>query len=387
MLNNAKIQAAKPLEKIYRIYDTAGLYLEIPPRGKKRWRLKFRMDGKEKKLSLGLYPDVSLKDARLKRDSARKQIAEGIDPTRKAKTTSESFEFVALEWIEKRSPTWSERHKQTTLQRLQAYIFPHIGRRAINTLGPLDVLAALRIVEARGAVEAARKTLSICSQVFRYAVATARVDSDPCRDLQGALATRKPGHFSAIIEPNEVAVLMRAIDGYTGAYVVQLALRFIALTFVRPKELRSATWDEINFAQKTWTIPAHKMKMQREHVVPLSRQALEILYEAKRIAPRADSPFVFRSVRSRSDRGLSENTLLAGLRALGYAQGTMTAHGFRAMASSLLNGLGFKADIIERQLAHVEKNKIRAAYHRTEYMEERTSMMQAYADYLDGLMK
>lgn len=390
MLTDIKARAAKPAEKVYRLYDGGGMYLEVPPSGNKRWRLKYRFNGKEKRLSLGVYPNVGLKEAREKRDELRRLIAEGIDPAaqrcpQKVAPTADSFEMVAREWMDLRSPAWAPRHLSTTCQRLEAYIFPHIGPLPIDQIGPLDVLNALRIVEKRGAVEAARKTLSICSQVFRYAVASARIQSDPCRDLRGALKTRQPDHYAAIVDPKDVGALMRAIDGYSGAMVVRCALRFLALTFVRPGELRAAEWNEFDMERRIWTIPAHKMKKRREHIVPLSTQALAVLRDVRATAPRLNSPVVFQSVRLRSDRGLSENTLLVALRSLGYGQGTMTAHGFRAMASSLLNGLGYNPDVIERQLAHIEGNKIRAAYHRTEYLEERTAMMQAYADYLDSL--
>jgi integrase len=386
MLTAQKIKSLKPAEKAYKVYDAEGLYIEVPPKGNKRWRFKYRINGKEKRISFGVFPDVGLKEARAKRDEARELVQAGTDPSveRKRVASADTFETVAREWVAMRVPVWSESHRKTTLQRLESYMFPQIGKMRIVEIEPLHVLDALRIIERRGAVEAARKTLGICSLVFRYAVATARIASDPCRDLRGALASRKKGHFGAVVDPAGAGALMRAIDGYTGAAVVRLALQFIALTFVRPGELRAAQWSEFDFKENVWLIPAEKMKMRQPHVVPLSRQALAVLNQAKQVSG-GNPLYVFPSVRSRGDRQLSENTLLSALRALGYAQGQHTAHGFRAMASSLLNAQGWNADVIERQLAHTEKNKIRAAYHRTEYLDERREMMQAWADYLDSL--
>lgn len=387
MLTDIKIKNAKPEAKIYKIYDAEGLYLEVPPTGKKRWRLKYRFGGVEKRISLGVYPDISLREARVKRDEARQQVADGKDPSPRQQLAlrgQESFEAVAHEWIAKRGETWSDRHRETTLQRLSAYIFPQFGRRPIGELGPLDVLNALRIVEKRGALEAARKTLGICSLIFRYAIASARIASDPCRDLKGALATRPKGHYGAITDPTGAGALMRAIEAYHGAAVVRCALLFAAYTFVRPGELRAAEWIEFDLDAAEWTIPAEKMKMRKEHKVPLSKQALRILDEVRNIS-EPEAKYVFQSVRRRSDRILSENTLLVALRAMGYERGQMTAHGFRSMASSLLNEIGWRPDVIERQLAHTDKDKIRGAYNRTEYLNERREMMQAWADYLDSL--
>lgn len=386
MLTDKKIKASKPAEKIYKVYDSDGLYIEVPPSGKKRWRFKYRFGGKEKRISLGVYPDVSLLDARSKRDDARRQLLDGQDPStrRRVKQSQQlTFKTIAMEWIEKKGSVWAPSHHRTVIQRLEGYVFPYMGHRAISEITPLDVLDTIRIIENRGALHAARKTLGICSQVFRYAVASARLDSDPCRDLSGALATAKVKHFAAITDPEEVGVLMRTIDGYNGTAIVKCALRFIAYTFVRPGELRWAVWNEFKLDEALWVIPPERMKMKKEHVVPLSRQALELLKEAKQIA-NSPAGFVFPSIRMRTDKPLSDNALLYALRGMGY-QGIMTAHGFRAMASTLLNAKDYPADVIERQLAHVEQNKVRAAYHRTEYLEERRDMMQDWADYLDQL--
>lgn len=387
MLTDKKIKSSKPAEKIYKVYDSDGLYIEVPPSGKKRWRFKYRFGGKEKRISLGVYPDVSLLDARSKRDNAKRQLIDGQDPSTRRKVANSNmitFESIAREWVQKKGAVWAPSHHRTVIQRLEGYVFPYIGNRAISEITPLDVLDTIRLIENRGALHAARKTLGICSQVFRYAVASARIDSDPCRDLSGALATAKVQHFAAITDPEEVGALMRTIYGYQGSAIVQCALRFIALTFVRPGELRWAMWDEFKLDERLWIIPAERMKMRQEHVVPLSRQSLKVLTTAKEVA-NSPAGFVFPSIRTRYDKPLSENALLYALRGMGYPKGTMTAHGFRAMASTLLNANGYPADVIERQLAHTEKNKVRAAYHRTEYLEERRDMMQGWADYLDTL--
>ncbi len=376
------------LGKIYKLYDSNALYIEVPPSGKKRWRFKYYYAGKEKRISLGTYPDIGLKEAREKRDLARKIVAEGNDPSviiRSRSIHSDTFQDIALEWIDTRKELWSERHTKTVLQRLNAYIFPYLGSVPIQDISALNVLEALRIVEKRGATEAAGKTLNICSLVFRYAVATARIPNDPCRDLKGALTARKKGHFAAITDKQGVAALLRAIESYQGSALVRCALKFLALTFVRPGELRSAEWQEINFSERVWIIPAEKMEMGREHIVSLSNQALSVLYEVKEITPEGE-PYVFPSIRRRKDRRLSEGTLNVAIRSMGFGKEQMTAHGFRAMASTLLTENGWRPDVIERQLAHVEKNKVRGAHNRAEYLQERRIMMQEWADFLDSLL-
>lgn len=388
MLTDVKIKASKPRDRIYKVYDSGGLYLEVPPAGSKRWRLKYRYAGVERRISLGTYPAVSLLDARARRDDALRKLAAGVDPSPRrsvAPTAKDTFRTVAEEWMDKNRGVWSARHLQTTEGRLKLYLYPFIGSRPMSELDPLDVLNALRVIEKRGALEAAKRTLGICSRVFRYGVATQRVKSDICRDLLGALAKRAPVHLAAITEPDKAGQLMRSINGYAGSGIVRCALLLTAYTFCRPGEVVGARWAEIDLNGGVWTIPAERMKMRREHVVPLSRQALGVLHEVQDM--QLGRVLVFPSVRTRNDSlTLSNNTMLCALRSMGYAKGTMTPHGFRAMASTLLNQMGtWSVDAIERQLAHVENDKSRRPYNRHEYMEERTAMMQAYADYLDSL--
>lgn len=389
-LTDTKIKTAKSAEKVYKIYDAEGLYIEVPPTGKKRWRFKYRFDGKEKRISLGVYPDVSLKDARERRDEARKIVAGGNDPSIVMRSCpsavapqQDTFRQVAEEWIANRSAVWAASHKQTMDQRLSAYIYPFIGDKPIAEVSALDILAALRVVEKRGALEAARKTLGICSLICRYAVASARIPSDPCRDLRGALQSRKPGHFAAFTTREGAAQVVRAVRSYTGAAIVRCALELLALTFVRPGNIRDAAWNDFDLENGVWVIPAEQMKGRKEHVVPLARQACAVLARAQEM--RDGTGFVFPSVRRRTDRRLSESTLNVALRSMGFDKTQMTAHGFRAMASSLLNEMGWPPDVIERQLAHVDKNKIRGVYNRAEYIDERRTMMQAWADYLDEI--
>lgn len=316
-LSDTRVKTAKPSDKIYKIYDSQGLYVEVPPSGAKRWRFKYLFQGKEKRISLGTYPEVSLKEAREKRDEARKQVAAGIDPSaERKKQDSPGFTFgkLAAEWLALNKAAWAPRHAQTVEQRLKSNLLPYIGEKAARAVMPTEVLEALRVVEKRGALEAARKTLGICSLIFRYGVAAGYVESDPCRDLRDALAPRQKGHFAAITDKDGAGALMLAIDAYTGSAVVRLALQFEALTFVRPGELRGAVWEEFNVSEAMWTIPAARMKGRLDHLVPLSRQSLGILKELREMT--GDRNFVFQSMRSRKDVPLSENTLLVAIRSM-----------------------------------------------------------------------
>ena len=386
MLTDTKIRQAKPATKPYKLFDERGLFLIVTPNSGKWWRLKFRFGGKEKGLSLGVYPEVSLKDARDRRDDARKQIANGIDPgaeRRAAKLVqADSFVQVAREWFEKFSKDWVEEHKSIVIGRLEQNIFPWLGTRPVGEITPPELLAVLRRIESRGAIEVAHRVKQTCGQIFRYAIATGRATRDVSADLQGALAPVVEQHHAAITDPKEVGALMRAINGYQGGPIVRAALRFSALTFQRPGEIRKAEWAQIDLDNGIWRIPAERMKMRREHMVPLSRQAVETLRE---IHPLTGSGrYVFPGMRS-AGKPMSENAIVAALRNLGYEQGKMTAHGFRSMASTLLHEMGWKSDVIERQLAHVEQNAIKGAYNRAEHLPERTKMIQAWADYLDDL--
>jgi integrase len=381
-----------PLEiaGFFLLFVQHGLYLLVTEKGHKWWRFRYRFDGKEKLLSLGTYPEICLADARTRRDEARKQIAHGIDPgalrkaQRQAETeATETFEVIAREWHAKFSQTWAPSHAATTISRLQRELFPWVGSRPINEVKAPELLMALRRVESRGALESARRLRIICGQVFRYAVATGRAERDPAADLRGALPTPNERHHAAITDPKEVAPLLRALDSYQGGFVVMCALRLAPLFFVRPGELRHAEWAEVDFGEAIWTIPATKMKMKQSHIVPLCRQAVEILEELKQLT--GASRYVFPSGRS-STRPMSENAILAALRSMGYDKNTMTGHGFRAMARTILDEvLQVRPDFIEHQLAHAVRDPNGRAYNRTAHLVERRKMMQLWADYLDGL--
>ncbi|HUY18681.1 MAG TPA: integrase arm-type DNA-binding domain-containing protein [Candidatus Binataceae bacterium] len=390
MLTDSAIRQAKPSTKPCKLFDGAGLYLLIAPIGGKWWRLKYRFGGREKLLSLGTYPETSLKLAREKRDSARKLIAAGVDPSverRAAKVAlvqreSGSLEAVAREWFEKFSANWAPTHANTIIRRMERDVFPWLGRRPVGEITAAELLTALRRVESRGALETAHRVHQICGQVFRYAIATGRAQRDPSGDLRGALPPVKETHHSALTEPKQVGALMRSINGYQGSFVVRCALRLAPLVFVRPGELRKAEWSEFDLDGATWRIPAARMKMRTEHIVPLSRQAVEVLREVMPLT--GAGRYVFPNARTAS-RPLSENAVLAALRRMGYRTDEMTGHGFRTIASTLLNELGWPRDAIERQLAHAERDGVRDAYNRAEYLAERRRMMQAWVDYLDGL--
>jgi integrase len=388
-LTDLAVRNAKPSTKTVRLRDERGLYLEVSPKGGKWWRLRYTFQGKENMLSLGVYPDVSLKDARERRDEARKLIANGIDPSaarkeEKAEAAAEAltFEHVAREWYERFKPKWSPSHSLDVIQRLEKNVFPSLGPRPIRDITAPELLAAVRLIEGRGAVESARRILQMCGQVFRYAIATGQADRDIAADLRGSLPPAREKHHASITDPKGVAQLLRAIDGYQGSMVACCALRLAPLVFVRPGELRHAEWSEIDLDKAEWRIPAEKMKMREQHIVPLSRQAVVILYELQPLT--GSGRYVFPSVRT-SARPMSENTVLAALRRMGYTKDEMTGHGFRSMASTLLNEQGWNRDAIERQLAHGERNAVRAAYNFAEFLPERRRMMQAWADYLDKL--
>jgi integrase len=388
MLSNATIKAARPRDKPYKLFDDRGLFLIIVPGGGKWWRFKFRFDGKEKLLSLGTYPDVSLKQARERRLQMRRDHAEGIDPAAKRRAEKyargDTFEAVAREWFDKFSTHWADSHTDKILRRLELYIFPWIGARPIAKISALEILTCLRRIEAGAKLETAKRALQNCSRICRYAIATGRAERNPAADLQGALPPHREGHLAAITTPRGVGELLRSIDAYNGSTVVRLALQLAPYVFVRPGELRQAEWAEIDWDKAEWHIPDRKMKARAKHIVPLSRQALAILMEIHPLT--GHSPYVFPSIRS-SRRPLSNVALLAALRRMGYEQGTVTVHGFRSTASTLLNEQGKNRDWIERQLAHGERDGGRSAYNYADYLPQRKLMMQEWADYLDGLKK
>ncbi len=385
------IKAAKGREKQYKLSDSGGLHLLVLPSGGRYWRINYRYLGKQKTLALGVWPDVELADARAKRDEARRLLAKGVDPAAQAKldkiaasvAAANTFEAIAEEWLAKAE---REGLSAVTLKKtrwLLSFTYPALGRRPIGEISPHELLGVLRSVEMRGRHDSAARMRATCSQVFRYAIATARAERDVAADLRGALTSPKVTHRAAITRATEVGALLRSIAGYQGHPLTLAALKLLPHVFVRPGELRHAEWSEFDLDKAVWTIPAHRMKMRRVHSVPLSRQALAIIASIETDAGL--SPLLFPSLRS-ATRPMSENTINAALRRLGYAQDEMTGHGFRAMASTLLNEMGkWNPDAIERQLAHGEPNAVRRAYTRGEYWDERVVMMQDWSDYLDQL--
>jgi integrase len=384
-LSDAKIRTAKPAEKPYKLADERGLYLLVNPTGGRLWRFKYRVGGKEKLLALGSYPDVGLKDARERRDAARAQVAKGIDPSaaRKAAKTAgaDTFEAVAREWLSRNAATWIPTHAERIAHRLERDVFPWLGTRPVGSIDAPGVLAALRRVEARGAVETAHRVLQTCAQVFRYAVATGRAERDPTGDLRGALPPVRETHRAAITDPAQIGPLLRALDGYNGTLTVRCALRLAPLVFVRPGELRAAEWTDIDLCAADWRYTVSKTGTP--HIVPLSTQAVEILRELHPATGRGR--YVFPSART-DERPMSDNAILAALRRMGIAKEEMSGHGFRAMARTVLDEvLGFRPEWIEQQLAHAVRDPLGRAYNRTAHLPERRKMMQEWADYLDKL--
>jgi integrase len=400
MLTDAdcKNAACPPDKKQARIYDTGGLYLQISPSGSKRWFLKYRIAEKEKQLALGAYPTVSLKAARRARDEAKRKKAEGIDPVQARKVeklkainpAGDTFQIVALEWFDKQAPHWSEAHAFRSKRQLERDLFPWLGARRMAEIEPVELLATLRKVEERGAVETADRCLMLARQIWRYGVATGRVGRDMTADLKGALQPYRGKHFAAIIDPAEFAVLLRAIKAYRGGIVVRAALQLAPMLFQRPNELRGATWAEMDLEAGLWTIAAQRMKRTKDgkengqaHLVPLPTQAVQIL---KALKPYTESTgLVFPGERQRS-KPISENSVRTALISMGYTAEKQTWHGFRASARTMLaEVLNFDPLVIEAQLAHSVRDANGRAYNRTTYLKQRTEMMQQWADYLDHL--
>jgi len=389
-LTDMKVQKAKPQDKPVTLFDGGGLFLLVTPSGGKLWRFKYRYDGKQKLLALGAYPEVSLADARHRREDARKLLASNNDPgaVRKAQNQantqkSETFETIAREWFKKFSQRWKETHSSRIIRSLERDVFPWIGTQPIAEIKAPELLAVLRRVEARGTLDTVHRIRTICGQIFRYAVASGRAERDPSGDLKGAIPPPQEGHMAAITEPAKVGELLRAIGGYQGSVAVQCALKLAPLVFVRPGELRNMEWVEIDFENAQWNIPADKMKMKEPHIVPLSTQALAVLTEINPLT--SASRYVFPSGRS-FDRPMSNNAILAALRRMGYTKDEMSGHGFRAMARTILDEvLQVRTDYIEAQLAHRVRDPLGRSYNRTQHLNERRKMMQTWADYLDGL--
>lgn len=399
VLTDTQIRKVQPGEKPLRLYDERGLYLEVSPRGGKWWRFKYSFNGKAKLLSLGTYPDTSLKLAREKRDQAREQLAQGIDPSAarqaaKASGTGEgqnTFESVAREWHSvMHVAKVSASHAARTLTRFEQDVFPWLGKLPPSEISPPLLLQTIRRIEDRGAVETAHRALQACGQVFRYALATGRAARDPSADLRGALKPVLVEHMPAITDPKRVGELLRAIHDYKGSLVTRAALQLAPLFFVRPGELRKAEWSEFDFDSAEWRIPSGRIKRTRQekasgapHIVPLSQQALAILQDLHPLT--GHGRYVFPSLRT-NERPMSDNAILSALRRMGFPKEEMTGHGFRAMARTLLaERLGLDDVVIEAQLAHAVRDTLGRAYNRTEFIEQRRAMMQTWADYLDKL--
>lgn len=402
ILTDATLRNAKPGSKDRRLNDGSGLYLLIKPNGGVWWRFDYSIEGKRKTLSLGTYPTTGLADARRKAEDARVSVANGQDPSDKRKEVKaarqlaaenekrlesglpivDSFEYVAREWHDKFKVKWTEDHARRLLTRLEHDVFPFLGSRPIDQIDALELLEVMQRMEARGVIDTTHRALQNCGQIFRYGVLTRRCARDPSSDLRGALSPIRKRHHASITDPKQIAGLLRAIDDYQGSFISKCALQFSALTFCRPGEIRHAEWSEIDLAAKQWRIPPEKMKMRLQHIVPLAIQTVHVLLDLQPLT--GSGKYLFPSERSTA-RPMSENTVNAALRRMGYTKEEMTAHGFRSMASTRLNEMHFNRDHIERQLAHSEANDVRAAYNYAEYLPERTKMMQAWADHLDEL--
>ncbi len=389
-LTDTAIRALKPAGRAQKAFDGGGLYLLVMPQSRRYWRLKYRVDGREKLISLGVYPAVSLKVARRKRERAKAILEEGKDPSRERKAekaarrsaAENTFEAVAREWFAKKSPKWAKSNASVILGRLVKDAFPWVGTEPIASLTRDRLLGVLRRVEDRGAIESAHRIRQYIDAICRYAIDTGRLTANPTPRPE-VLAAPKKGRFASITDPKGVGALIRAIRGYQGTFVTQSALKVAPLVFVRPGELRTAEWREFDLDAAEWRIPAAKMKMRSSHYVPLSKQAVAILRELHPLT--GSGKYVFPSERGRN-RPMSANTMNAALRALGFSKEQMTSHGFRHMASTLLNESSlWKADAIERQLAHLDRDEVRAVYNAAEYLSERRKMMQWWADRLDSL--
>lgn len=389
-LTDIQVKNAKPKPKEYKLSDGGGLYLLITPSGGKLWRFKYRFDGVEKRLTFKTYPEISLADARHRKEDARKLIANGVDPASIIKALKEekvvtetTFEKVAREWFSKNEPVWSDSHCKTVKSRLERDVYPIIGSRAIAEITRGEVIALIRRVEARGVIETADRIKIYCGQIFRYALNLELITLNPVTDMRDVLTKRESGHHAAITDPKKLAGLMRAIDGFDGSFIVKCALSVAPLVFARPGELRHMEWSEIDFDTEQWNIPAEKMKMKMAHLVPLSTQVVVVLKELHLLT--GNGKYVFPNYRN-NERPMSEVALLAALRRMGYSKEEMTPHGFRATARTILDEvLQVRPDFIEHQLAHAVKDPNGRAYNRTAHLGERKKMMQLWADYLDGL--
>lgn len=385
-LTDISVRQAKARTRPYKISDGAGLMLLIQPNGAKWWRMRYRIEGREKMLSLGLYPAVTLALARERHAEARRLVVEGVDPSlarRRERAGNDCrFGVVAREWLEKNKGPMSPATYRKARWVLVDLVLPKIGERPIAQLTARDVLDVLESVDGKGHHETAKRMRQRIGQVFRYAIATSRADRDITIDLRGALRPAKVTHRAAIVQPDRVRELLRAIWGYSGQDSTAAALKLSPILFVRPGELRAAQWSEFDFPNAMWRIPAERMKMREEHLVPLPRQAIEILKDLRNLT--GDGKFVFPAI-GYAERPISDNTINAALRRLGYEKAEMTAHGFRTLASTMLNEMGWAPELIELQLAHRDRNKVRDAYNRAARLADRAKLMQAWADHLDAV--
>ena len=389
-LTDTAIRAIKPTSKTAKYFDGGGLYLEVAPSGGKWWRLKYRFQGKEKRISLGTYPTIGLKEARERREDTKKILANGIDPSAqrqaiKASITSidqDSFEVVTREWFDKHVVNLAPSYSKKVRSLFERQIFPVLGAKPIAEVEPTDVLSAARHVEQTGAIETAHRLIQICGQVFRYAIATGRTKYDVSTGLHAALPKVNVKHMATLTDKKRIGQLLRAIDAYGGFFPVRCALKLAPLLFVRPGELQKAEWAEFDLPAAEWRLPASNMKMRQRHIVPLSCQALSILAELQSYT--GNGQFLFPSIRT-TTKPIALESMLVAIRSMGFTQDEMTMHGFRGMASTLLNELGYNRDWIERQLAHGERDHVRAAYNYAEHLPERRRMMQEWADYLEEL--
>jgi integrase len=390
-LTDIVVKNAKPKDKPYKLSDAECMYLYVSATGK-YWRYDYSYLGKRKTLALGVYPTISLAEAREGKSAARKLLAKGIDPSKSKiskhkeaiRNASVTFEIVAREWHQKNASKWSEKNTARTLSLLERNIFPFIGKLPIADVKPSELLETIQRIEKRGTIQTAHRAMMNCGQIFRYAIATDRAHKDISLVLRGSLTPIVETHHASITDPKKIGDLLKEIEQYEGLYITKYALKLAPLLFVRPGELRHAEWVEFNFDSAEWKIPANKMKMGSAHIVPLSKQSLSILNELKDHTGHLN--YLFPSLRT-PDRPMSDNTVNAALRRLGYEKDEMTGHGFRSMASTILHEQGWPHDAIERQLAHAEKNKVVAAYNYADYLPKRREMMQAWADYLDELKK
>jgi len=391
MLNDTLIRSLKPIGKPKKHFDGGGMFLYVTATGSKLWRMVYHFDKKEKLLSFGEYPAVSLKDARERREDTKRLLAQGIDPgahkkaivAKRIAEQANSFQNIALEWHENQAGRYTARHQAMTLSRLNTYLFPSLGNIAINKLEPQDLLAVARSAEKEGLSSVPHRLVQLVGQILRYAIATGRAKHNIAADLRGALKPQRGQHRAAITDPEKVGPLLRAIDNHPGYFPLRCALRLAPLVFTRALELCAAEWSEIHLEAREWRIPASRMKMRQEHIVPLSDQAMRILEELKPYS--GGGKYLFPSIISAKDKPIAKESMLCALRRMGYKKHELCVHGFRGMASTLLHELGYNRDWIERQLAHSERNGVRAAYNHAQYLPERRRMMQEYSDYLDGL--